>query len=185
MKLVYATGNKLKFKLAESVAKDFGVDLIQKELAIDEIQGEDIEKIARDKSAKAFSLLASPVVTSDDSWSIPALNGFPGPYMKSLNSWLSTDDFLRLFSGLKNREVILTQIIVYQDKEGQKVLSRQTKGRLLNEARGHLPNSPNQEIITLDGDNGKSIAEVFNDDNLENVAGTKVWPDFFEWYTQK
>ena len=183
--LIYATGNDLKFQLAATAAKDFRVEVIQKPLDIDEIQGEDTEKIARDKTAKAFAQLNQPVITSDDSWSVTALRGFPGPYMKSLNAWLTTDDFLRLFSTLENREIILTQIIVYQDKQGQQVFRRQTKGELMHEARGHLPSGPNQEIITLDGDNGKSIAEIFNDHDLSDAAGTKVWPDFFEWLVKK
>ena len=85
-----------KFNHAKESLAKFGVDLEQKDLDIDEIQSDSISKIAEDKAKKAFAILQEPLVVSDSGWEIPALNNFPGPYMKYVNHWFS----VRFFSGL-------------------------------------------------------------------------------------
>ena len=72
-------------------------------------------------AVEAYNALQSPLVVTDDSWIIPGLNGFPGPYMKQVNDWFTPDDWLHLTSGLADRRVILRQIIVYQDSTGQRL----------------------------------------------------------------
>lgn len=180
-KLIYATGNNLKFALALSMAKKFNVELQQRAIEIDEIQSEDAKKIALDKSAKAFSILNTSVLTSDDSWSFNGLRGFPGVYMKSMNQWLSSTDFLRLTSTLEDKSVILTQTVVYRDTQGHKIFSHQNTGTLLEETRGSVPQSPNQEITVMDGDGGKTIAQIHNMDDMSGRKVAEVWQEFFEW----
>lgn len=86
MKTIYfATGNPDKIKIAETVCEPINIKVQAVDLDIDEIQGEDPEMIVRDKAKKAYEKLGMPVVVSDDTWSIKALNGFPGAYMKSIN----------------------------------------------------------------------------------------------------
>lgn len=82
--LLYVTGNTEKVGVANSFCAPHQIKLIQLQLDIDEIQGEDSEIISLDKARKAFAEIGKPLVISDDSWSITGLNGFPGPYMKSI-----------------------------------------------------------------------------------------------------
>lgn len=180
--LIFSTGNAVKFMTGSQACEKHGVRLIKRQLEINEIQGEDSEQIARDKAVKAYALINQPLVVSDDSWAFLGLKGFPGPYMSSINKWLTPEDFLRLTSSLTDRRVVLTQYIVYQKKDEQKVFTAQSKGELLKEIRGTSVH-PNHTLITMEGDNGLSIAEVYKSGaDTSNRIVAKLWSEFAQWY---
>jgi XTP/dITP diphosphohydrolase len=180
--LTFVTGNADKYASAEHVSAEYGVNLSQASPDIDEVQSEDSEYIARMKAEAAYQLLKHPVIISDDSWEIPGLNGFPGPYMKSMNHWLSADDFLRLTSPLTDRRVFLIKLLVYKDVSIEKVVSHTVEGTILTEARGNS-DSPWTKVVTMPGDNGKTIAEVYEAKlQLSQRKSAQVWHDFFAWY---
>ena len=151
-------------------------------LEIDEIQSEDAEKIVLDKLSKAFAVLQKTVVVTDDSWNIPALNGFPGPYMKSINHWFTPEDYLRLTIELEDRSINLVQWLGYTDGTITKVFKHTTKGELLKEIKGQYGNS-NHKLVSIEGDNGLSVAEVYDKgvNNSERAAAV-IWVEFMEWY---
>ncbi len=187
MKSIYfATTNKEKIQIAQTVCSEADITVQPVALDIDEIQGENPEVIVRDKAKRAFEQLGKPVVVSDDTWDIPSLKGFPGAYMKSINYWFTPDDFLRLMKGVENREIILHQYIAYTDGRVTKVFKNDMSGQIINEARGKSEKSPNMTVTVLDSDNGKTIAEVLDQGEEAVVARYKNQPDawhgFVEWY---
>lgn len=187
MSLIFATGNTNKFLIGKLVSKEKGINLIQKDYDIDEIQSEDPKKIIIDKLNKAYKLCDSPVIVSDDYWEIPGLNGFPGPYMKSINIWFSPEDLLRLTLPLEDRRVFLTQRIAYMDLTDQKVFEVKTEGEILKEIRGQ-ESTANQKIMSMKGDNGLTISEVydsFTDDERKNRDTANIWREFLEWYNTR
>jgi inosine/xanthosine triphosphate pyrophosphatase family protein len=52
--LIFSTGNEAKFIAASEICKQYGINLIQQKVEIDEIQGEEPDKIMLDKTEKAF-----------------------------------------------------------------------------------------------------------------------------------
>lgn len=188
MNLIFATGNKDKFGRAFLVAKKNGITLEQKDIDIDEIQSEIHEEILIDKLKKAYELLQQPVIVSDDAWSIPELNGFPGSYMKSMTTWFSTEDFLRLCEPLKDRKAVLHQYLAYTDGKNEIILNHDTEGKILREARGPEDCASWTRIVVLDeGHEDKTIAEVRESrdkgdesfkENLDTAAST-VWNQMF------
>lgn len=181
--LLYVTGNKVKVRVANEVCGGFGITLAQHALDVPEIQGEDGEAIARDKAAKAFDLVKQPVIISDDSWFIPALKGFPGAYMKSVNFWFTPQDWLDLMRSKDDRTIILRQYVVYQDSAVQQQFYVDITGELLHEVRGKGSHT-HDSITSFDGGH-TSIAEA---DQLEQSAITSSnnrtsWHLFSEWYT--
>ncbi|MDB5181975.1 MAG: RdgB/HAM1 family non-canonical purine pyrophosphatase, dITP/XTP pyrophosphatase [Candidatus Saccharibacteria bacterium] len=182
--LTFVTGNADKLSSAIQVSAVYGISLKQASPEVEEVQGEDPEHIARRKAEVAFELLRAPLVVSDDSWWIHGLNGFPGPYMKSMNHWLNTDDFLRLTAGLTDRSVTLTKLLVYQDEETQKIIRHDVQGQILTESRGNS-NVPWAKLVVLNGDHGRTIAEVYEQKiDLDQRQSAQVWHSFFEWYKQ-
>ncbi len=187
MRIVYfVTNNQEKIQIAQTVCAEAGITVKAVALDINEIQGENPELIIRDKAQRAFEKLNMPVVVSDDSWNIRALKGFPGAYMKSINHWFTPEDFLRLMDGVEDRRITLHQYLAYTDGSLTKVFTNNIDGQIIHEARGKNAKSPNMAVITLDSDNGKTIAEVFEQGTEAIVARYKnrpdAWHGFVEWY---
>lgn len=189
MKTIYfATSNKDKIQIAETICNEANISIKAITLDIDEIQGEDPEVIVRDKAMRAYEQLGMPVVVSDDTWDIRALKGFPGAYMKSINYWFEPEDFLRLMQGVKDRHITLHQYLAYTDGNITEVFKSDINGKIIHEVRGISEKSPNMTVTALDLDNGKTIAEVF-EQGAEAVAAryknsTDAWHDFIDWYKE-
>ncbi len=175
--LLFATGNELKFTSGKAVCSTLGIALEQCHLDIVEIQNEDPEVILVDKITKAYALVQAPVIVTDDSWNIPGLRGFPGPYMKSMNHWFTARDFLHLTQALSDRRIFLDIHLAYKDAETVKTFHRRVAGTLLREPRGSY-GAPSQSIVTMDGDNGLSIAEVFEKGRPQTGrASNDIWQE--------
>lgn len=182
----FATTNKEKIQIAQAVCIEANIMVKPIHLDIDEIQGEEPEKIVRDKAKRAYEEFGAPVVVSDDTWNIRALRGFPGAYMKSINHWFKPEDFLKLMDGVEDRHITLHQYLAHTDGNITKVFKNDIKGQIINEARGKSEKSPNGAVIVLDSDNGKTIAEVFEQGDEAISARHKdrldAWHALVDWY---
>jgi non-canonical purine NTP pyrophosphatase (RdgB/HAM1 family) len=185
----FATSNQEKMLIAQTVCSKFNINVEQASIDIDEIQGEDPVIIVQDKARRAYEGLSKPVVVSDDSWDIPALNGFPGPYMKSINKWFHSNDFLRLMKGINDRSIILHQLLAYYDGSTMKVFSNDIHGKVIDESRGKNDRSPNMTVTVLDHDNGKTIAEVFEQGEKavfeRYLNRPDAWHGFVDWFNSE
>lgn len=182
--MTFVTGNPEKFEIAQATFQKHGLHLVQEDLDTDEIQSEDGDKIVRDKVSKAYEALKRPVVVNDDSWAIPGLNGFPGPYMKSILHWLTVEDLLRLTAPLEDRRIILSQRIAYQHDQTQKVFLKEYTGTILKESAGVRGNTL-WKIISMPGDEGLSVSQAFEqgrDPAKREVA--EGWEAFIDWYKE-
>jgi len=182
----FATGNVEKIAMAKTICEEVGISIEPIQIEIDEIQGEDPELIIRDKAIKAYEVAKRPVIVSDDSWSFNALNGFPGAYMKSINEWFEPEDFLNLMKDKTDRGVVYKQYLAYMDDSQIKIFKNEMPGVLIDQPRGVNKKSPNMTVIVLDADNGKTVAEVFEqgrDIIAERYKNTKdAWHMYAEWY---
>jgi len=179
--ILFATGNQQKFLAAQAAFLKSHITLVQKPVEIDEVQSEDSEYIIRDKARRAFEILQQPLIVSDDSWSVPGLNGFPGPYMKSMDHWLTPQNWLDLTARLTDRRIILIQRLAYQDKDTFKLFRSTYTGTILTESRGKH-GATLQKVVTMPGDNGLSIAEV-HDKGIEYADREVVegWQALIAW----
>lgn len=177
--VLYATSNAIKLQFAQKAAGEFELQVKQVLADVPEIQSEEGAVIAQDKAQKIFDIVKQPLVVSDDSWIIPGLKGFPGPYMKSVNHWFTPEDWLRLTAPLKDRRIILRQFAVYQDARTQKTFCTDLEGTLLTEIRGKAP-FPHMALVSYDG--GKtSAAETFSQKGPASLQVRTSWHDLCEW----
>lgn len=169
----------MKVAIATETCGRHDVSFARKHVDLIEIQSDSGEVIASHKAEQAYQLIKAPIAITDDSWLIPALGGFPGPYMKYINQWLRPEDILRIMYGLTDRRIILRQIVVYQDKHGQKMFSCDIPGLLLEEARG-TASIPLFSVISFDG--GKHSAAEQTRDGYTSIQDHKTaWDDVCEW----
>jgi XTP/dITP diphosphohydrolase len=112
-KLVYVTGNAFKLAVAERALEGSGIVLVQKALDAPEIQSDSVEDVAIYAGEWACRQLGEPVVVTDGGFYIEALNGFPGPFVKFVNQWLTAQDLLDLVRGKDERRIVARDCLAY------------------------------------------------------------------------
>ncbi|MDR2901528.1 MAG: hypothetical protein LBU87_00260 [Lactobacillales bacterium] len=150
MKLYFVTGNKGKFEIAQDVFRTYGVEIEQADMDTPEIQSLDVGEIAVFSAAWAAEKLHGAVMTSDIGYYIPALGGFPGPFIKYINQTLCVEDLLNLMCGKENREMIIREALcVYFPGGDKKIFFHERKAVLAERAEGE--GSSIDQIMILDG----------------------------------
>ncbi|MGO3702187.1 MAG: non-canonical purine NTP pyrophosphatase [Candidatus Saccharimonadales bacterium] len=183
MNIIFATGNQRKIQEATDVLAPLGITVNQQSVDTDEIQHSDPAEITKAKAKAAFAEVGVPVVVQDTSWSIPALGGFPGGYMKDISAWFVAEDWLALMSQHDDRTIQCHEHVAYYDGEQLQHFEAVYKGTMLHEARGRRDPSESFECVTvLYGD--KTMAEQLADGDIAS-AGEELrhWVAFGEWYT--
>ena len=180
-KVALATTNSRK--LAEAVAgcAPYGIEVVQVSLEIEEIQSADFTKVALAKAIEAFRLAGEPVVVTDTAWQIPALNGFPGAYMKEVAEWLTPQDFLNLMAPYSDKRVCFVESIAYKDAIEQKIFSREYWGEIITD----IPSTNGNTIETIAAFDGKTIAQNRDNGTFAYDPKDYVWADFAKWYSAK
>lgn len=179
-KLHYITGNKNKFANAKSFFDNYSIELIQSSLSIYEIQSSDSLEVAQSKINQAWGQLQEPLFINDACWIIPALNGFPGPYMKYINNWFSPHDFINLMQGKADRTIILRDTIIYKDSKCSQIFTNNHRGEILTEIYNGESKAPSDVVISLSS-NKKSIAEETANKAFFLKGEDKIWIDFANW----
>lgn len=99
-RLTLVTGNPNK---AEQIRSVLGGDFRHADYDLTEIQSYNLREIIEDKALKAFEKVQEPVLVDDTALSIIALNGFPGPLVKSVVEKIGLEGILKLLSGNSDR----------------------------------------------------------------------------------
>lgn len=175
------TSNEDKVKAAQHWLEKYNIFLESKPFEFIEIQSESIEEIALYKARQAFQGLHHPLVVNDAGWYIPSLRGFPGPFMKYMNDWLTHDDFLRLLEPYEDRSVILREVVIYKDENEEKSIVHDYHGVFLIKPQGE--GAPGRSLVSLRKD-GKSIAKSWEDGEASAHEET-VWDKFAKWYKNR
>jgi inosine/xanthosine triphosphate pyrophosphatase family protein len=181
--LTFVTTNADKYKTAAMVCQEKGISLSRRPLDVFEVQSEDPELILRDKAEKAYAGLKAPIIVSDDCWSFTGLHGFPGPYMHSMNKWLSPEDFLLITKGLSDKRAVLTQRLAYAGGKTMKIFARQHEATILSSIQGYSPYACHT-VISLNADNGLSIADALSLPDRGKHVSADVWHEFADWFTR-
>lgn len=176
--ITLATTNQRKIGEAKAGLDDFGIEVRPIKLDITEIQSADPVAIAKHKAKEAFRLTKKAVTVTDTSWSIPALGGFPGGYMKDVATWFRPEDFINLIKDYDDRRVSFTETIVYQDAEQTKIFSQEFVGQIAETPRGDTAWSIEQ-IAEFDG---FTIAERRNQGRFSHDPKDYIWYKFGEWF---
>jgi len=178
--LIFATGNSLKFAIAQKALEGTDIVLIQQKLDLPEIQSEDGKEIASFSAQWGSNLLKKPIVVSDAGYYIEALNGFPGPFIKYINQWLTAEDLLRLMEGKENRNAFIKECIAYCESGGEPVcFFGDFKGTIAREA-GAKGATPINEIFIPDGLT-RPESEISNEERLNFWKQDAAWRELAEY----
>lgn len=115
MKIYLVTTNQKKLLTAQKVLSKYGVELeiISTEYEVPEIQAFDVESVAAFSAKYVADKENKPIILTDTGYFINALNGFPGPYIKQMNHYFSTDDLLKLMVGKSDRSFVMKECLAF------------------------------------------------------------------------
>jgi XTP/dITP diphosphohydrolase len=181
--LAFVTGNSRKFFHLQKACEELGIEIEQLEFDIDEIQSHEPEKVALHKAKAAYRLAGRPVVVNDTFWSVPALGGFPGPYMADMNKWLKVEDWLALMSGKQDRTIVSTSVLVYYDGKKTKSFKKDRWAKIIDEPRGEK-GSPIEHIVVAEGFT-ETLSELSDQGKPSYQADDSIWHEFAKWYNMQ
>jgi non-canonical purine NTP pyrophosphatase (RdgB/HAM1 family) len=180
MQLCFVTSNTRKVNEARAACQDFGIEIVQENFDTDEIQSTKPFAVAERKAKDAFAVIKKPIVVTDTFWSIPALGGFPGAYMKEVAEWFSPQDFVVLLADKEDKRIMFSENIVYYDGQDFKRFSKEFWGKIV-EPRGKQGNSI--ELVTeIDG---LTISERHDKGEFSHKPEDYVWYDFAKWFSKQ
>jgi non-canonical purine NTP pyrophosphatase (RdgB/HAM1 family) len=181
MNLFYVTSNKEKVAVAKKHLEPYGIEIVQKTHDFTEIQSESIEEIAKHKARQAFDYFKHPLLINDAGWYITTLNGFPGPYMKYINTWFTSQNLLDLMRDITDRRVLYREVFCFIDSNGKKIFTQELSGNVLKkpEGKGIL----SWQMISL-SPTGKSIARCW-EEGIPSSTHSMVWKDIAKWYKNR
>lgn len=179
-KILLATGNQRKINEAMAACGMFDIVVEKVKLEIDEIQSKDPQKISKEKAESAYSMVKSPVVVTDTFWNIPALNGFPGAYMKDVAEWFGPEDFLNLLKNKEDKRISFTESITYKDESQIKIFSKEFWGKFADKQKG---SGNSIEVVAQFGD--RTIGESRDLGKLSHDPKDYIWYEFAEWFSKQ
>lgn len=135
--IFFATSNKKKFESLSKILAPIGVELKQLEYDFDEGRDLTIETITQSKLKQAKEAFPDKKLIVDDrGFFIPALNGFPGPFIKLLLDSFSYKGLVKLMADEKDRRAIFSFAVGYYDGKEDEVFTADEVGFITQESRG-------------------------------------------------
>lgn len=174
MQLSFATTNDIKFNKYSGIFQNQGITLLKVPVDVEELQLDDGKDIVIRKAQDSYTQVQKPVMVTDDSWEIPALDGFPGPYMKYCNQKLRGEDWLRLIGDTKQRELYLITYVAVTN--GKKTQTWQLKENFyfLDSVRIKVEKYHHLSAVAREGDT-VSVAERIADGSYSGQEHVEFW----------
>lgn len=116
MEIIFVTSNEGKFQSLAEVFPTEKYTLIQKSVAVPELQGNTAMDVSAEKAREAFKIVKKPLIIQDSAFHINALKGFPGPYIKYIQETIGLEGLLKLMEGVEDRSCYFEQAVTYIDE---------------------------------------------------------------------
>ncbi len=175
--IYFITSNKKKYESLKKQLGSIGITLKQQIYDFDEGRELSIEAVAKYKLAQAKKAFPNKKIIVDDrGFFIPALNGFPGPFVKLLLDSFSYKGLIKLMADEKDRRAIFSYAVAYYDGKKDKVLVANEVGFITNKPKGTNlhgwtdllyvyghPTFPNKSLAELDDKEWKEYLKSIED----------------------
>lgn len=161
--IYFVTSNSMKFSSLKSQLAVIGVDLRQLEYDFDEGRELDIREVARMKLLQAKERFpGKKLIVDDRGFFIPALKGFPGPFVKLLLDSFSYKGLIKLMKGEQDRRAVFSYGVGYFDGRKDVIMVADEEGYITEAPKGDNLHGWT-ELLYIYGHPsfpGKSLAEL-------------------------
>ncbi len=184
----FVTTNEGKAAALKQMMSTVGIEVVQVEIDLVEPQADSTMEVALNKAKQAVKLLGKPVVVEDSGFSIDALAGFPGAYIKYALATIGAEGLLRLAAPFPDAACRFVSVMCYAAPDGtqQSFVDNSTAGTL---ARVIDPNpAPNawSELWRVFIPNGydKTLSALTTDERtilMRDWQARSVYGQFARW----
>ena len=179
--IYFITSNHQKFTSLQKLLQPLGIDLQQLDYDFDEGRGLDIQTIAKSKLAQAKKAFPNKrLIVDDRGFFIPALKGFPGPFVKLLLDSFSYPGIIKLMQGETDRRAIFSFAVGYFDGEKDHIFVADEEVFIIDEPRGNNLHGWT-ELLYIYGHPsfpGRSLAELNDEEWKEYLAAIETVDGF-------
>ena len=172
MKIYLATTNKVKMLTATKALSMHGIDLemLTLDYEVPEIQSFSVEEIAKFSAKFVADKENKPVLVTDAGFFIGSLNGFPGPFMKQMNHYLSSQDLLNLMKDKTDRKLQIVDCLAFCEPRKEPVtFVSKINGVISKKSEGK----------------GTSIGNIMILEGLEKVEALYTHKEMTDYYEEK
>ena len=177
----FITSNQRKFASLQKLLQPLGIDLHQLDYDFDEGRGLDIQTIAKSKLSQAKKVFPNKrLIVDDRGFFIPALKGFPGPFVKLLLDSFSYPGIIKLMQGETDRRAILSFTVGYFDGKEDHIFVADEEGFIIDQPRGDNLHGWT-ELLYIYGHPsfpGRSLAELNDEEWKEYLAAIEAVDGF-------
>ena len=177
----FITSNQRKFASLQKLLQPLDIDLQQLDHDFDKRRGLDIQTIAKRKLAQAKKAFSNKrLIVDDRGFFIPALKGFPGPFVKLLLDSFSYPDIIKLMQDETDRRAIFSFAVGYFDGEKDHIFVADEEGFIIDEPRGDNLHGWT-ELLYIYGHPsfpGRSLAELNNEEWKEYLVAIEAVDGF-------
>ncbi len=179
--IYFITSNQRKFTSLQKLLQPLDIDLQRLDYDFNEGRGLDIQTIARSKLAQAKKAFPGKrLIVDDRGFFIPALKGFPGPFVKLLLDSFSYPGIIKLMQGETDRRAIFSFAVGYFDGEKDHIFVADEEGFIIDEPRGDNLHGWT-ELLYIYGHPsfpGRSLAELNDEEWQEYLAAIEAVDGF-------
>ena len=177
----FITSNQRKFTSLQKLLQPLGIVLHQLHYDFDEGRGLDIQTIAKSKLSQAKKVSPNKrLIVDDRGFFIPALKGFPGPFVKLLLDSFSYPGIIKLMQGETDRRAMFSFTVGYFDGEKDHIFVADEEGFIIDEPRGDNLHGWT-ELLYIYGHPsfpGRSLAELNDEEWKEYLAAIEAVDGF-------
>jgi len=175
-KIYYITKNEEKINSANTILKEYGIEVVQAAIETPEIQSAHAKDVATYSAEYGSETLKKPVIKMDVEFCIESLNNFPGPFIKYLNKCVSPEKVLLMMQGEKNRKAYFNDVICFFDssKNISKVFEFRTDGVIGDKVSGE--EGWGIDKIFVPSGYKKTLAEMSESERLQ-VWKNNIWKE--------
>lgn len=185
MALIFATGNRHKFKEAREIAAKLGVKLMMRGVPCKEIQADELEEIAHQSAIDACTSLDKPCFVEDAGLFVRALRDFPGPYSSYVFRTVGNKGLLKLMAGVRNRRGEFRSVVSYCEPGSNPMTFRGVvKGRIAPRPRGSHGFGFDPIFVPSEG-NGLTFAEMTVAEKNALSHRARAIKKFLKWHVQR
>lgn len=179
--LIFVTKNIGKFREAQLLFSEYGIELKNVKLDLTEIQADDLKDIAKHSAKEATNICGQQTIVEDAGLFIDALKGFPGPYSEYVFRKIGNEGILRLMESIHNREAEFRSVVAFCAPNGEPVcFEGVVRGRISHEARGSHGFGYDPIFIPLGEE--RTFAEMDSLEKNKYSHRAKAFRKFIDWF---